>query len=145
MTDQKYKLVPVEVTPKILEDAGTMDGYEGIAPDKDHAAWYKAAIAAAAPGPRHDLRDVAVALRQHLALFCGPDDAVANALFAKADAAIAASPELVCRWRFFEGGHDWQISCIDPGSAQNPYRSLYPTDCFCPHCGRKVKETNDEV
>lgn len=36
------------------------------------------------------LADVAKALRQHLALFCGPDDAVAQELFNRADDVIAA-------------------------------------------------------
>lgn len=39
------------------------------------------------------LVDTSKALRQHLALFCGPDDAVANALFEHADAVIASAQE----------------------------------------------------
>lgn len=42
-------------------------------------------LMAAAP----DLLDVAKCLRQHLALFCGPDDAIANEIFTISDAAIA--------------------------------------------------------
>ncbi len=46
-----------------------------------------ARMVAAAP----QLYDVARALRQHLALFCGPDDAIAAELFRIADAAIATA------------------------------------------------------
>jgi hypothetical protein len=40
----------------------------------------------------HDrLVEIAKTLRQHLSLFCGPDDAIANEIFALADAAIASA------------------------------------------------------
>lgn len=47
--------------------------------------------ARAAVAERDSLRDVALALRQHLALFCGPDDAIAQALFERADAVICGA------------------------------------------------------
>jgi len=38
--------------------------------------------------------DVAKALRQHLALFCGPDDAIATELFSIADEALSRIPDI---------------------------------------------------
>lgn len=54
-------------------------GHHGRFTNEDDAR-----LIAAAP----ELLDVAKALRQHLALFCGPDDAVAQGVFEIADAAI---------------------------------------------------------
>lgn len=71
------------------------DGFRGVAHCGDHADWpnssarqreweANARLIAAAP----DLLDAAKCMRQHLALFCGPDDAIANWIFRFVDAAI---------------------------------------------------------
>lgn len=54
------------------------------APGEDEAI-ANARLISAAP----DLLDAAKGLRQHLSLFCGPDDAIANEIFSIADAVIA--------------------------------------------------------
>lgn len=93
----------------------------------------------AAPGTGHDLRAAVVALRQHLALFCGPDDAIAKALFAKADAAIAAAPEPVCRWKPLQGysGMYFQGCVNDP--EKHRARMIHGGDKFCARCGKRIE------
>ena len=44
----EWVLVPIEPTNQMLEDVGTMEGYDGAncSADNDHIEWYKAMIAA---------------------------------------------------------------------------------------------------
>jgi hypothetical protein len=45
-----HAIVPKEPTDEMLIDSGTVNGYEGVMPDADHIAWWKAMLAAA-PDP----------------------------------------------------------------------------------------------
>lgn len=62
-------------------------GFSGV----DEHGEANAAFIVRACNAHYQMLEALKVLRQHLALFCGPEDAVAKASFDKADAAIAAA------------------------------------------------------
>ena len=168
MTDQKYKLVPVEPTEEMFRAIYHRLPTLALNVKEVHEALC-AAIAAAPESNRSDWTQRVLKRLRRFEECCEDGDndgcdigrewfdvlttigALKRVQRSPAwweitplgESMLAAAPEPVCRWEYFTGlGYNPQ--CLDPAGHKSALRQKYSDDAFCPHCGRRVEVVEDE-